>query len=65
MKAAYSKMKIIIAWRCVSNNNESYTFFRNYKELQKEPKEKEQKVKQTNNQTRKGNYIIGFLVTFE
>ena len=52
MKAAYSKMKkIIIAWRCVSDNNESYTFFRNYKELQNEPKQKQtKKNKQTNNQ---------------
>jgi hypothetical protein len=40
MKAAYCNMKIIIAWRCVTNNNKSYTVFRNYKELQKEPKQK-------------------------
>ena len=55
MKAAYSKMKkIIIAWRCVSDNNESYTFFRNYKDLQNEPKQKQTKKNnkkhQTNNQ---------------
>ena len=50
MKTAYSKMKIITTWRCVNNNNTSYTVFRNYKELQKEPK---QKNKQTNKQTNK------------
>ena len=43
MKAVYSK------W-CVSNNNKSYTFLRNYKALQKESKQK-QKDKQTNKQT--------------
>ena len=34
--------KIIITWRCFSNNNKSYTFFRNYKGLQKEPNQNRQ-----------------------
>jgi len=42
-------MKIIITWRCFRDNNKSYTFFRNYKELQKEQKQN----KKTNNQTTK------------
>jgi hypothetical protein len=42
-------MKIIITWRCFSDNNKSDTFFRNYKELQKEQKQ-QQKDKQTNKQ---------------
>ena len=52
-------MKIIITWRCFSDNNKSYTFFRNNKELQKEQKQQQQKQqnqqqqKQTNKQTNK------------
>ena len=57
MKAAYSNMKIIITWRCFSDDNKSYTFFRNYKELQKEQKQ-QQKDEQPNNQTTKQEKVV-------
>jgi hypothetical protein len=53
LRDAYSTWKSLSHEDVSVNNNKSYTFFRNYKELQKEPKQK-----QTNKQTGKGNYII-------
>jgi hypothetical protein len=50
-------MKIIITWRCFSDDNKSYTFFRNYKELQKEQKQ-QQKDEQPNNQTTKQEKVV-------
>ena len=47
-------MKIIITWRCFSDNNKAYTFFRNYKELQKEQKQ----TKKTNKQTTKQENVV-------
>jgi hypothetical protein len=58
MKASYKTWKSLSHEDVSVNNNKSSTFFRNYKELQKEQKQNKKTNKQPNNQTGKGSYII-------